>query len=74
MAASADNLSLDAILQKVLEAVPFQLTADGGVEEARRRFRELPRRPWHPDLHTQDIRIDGPAGPIPARVYWPPET
>ena len=74
MAASADNRSLDAILQKVLEAVPFQLTADGGVEEARRRLRELPRRPWHPDLHTRDIRIDGPAGPIPARVYWPPET
>lgn len=74
MAASADKRSLDAILQKVLDAVPFQLTADGGVEEARRRLRELPRRPWHPDLRTQDIRIDGPAGPIPARVYWPPET
>jgi acetyl esterase len=74
MAASADKPSLDAILQKVLEAVPFQLTADGGVEEARRRLRELPRRPWHPDLRTRDIRIDGPAGPIPARVYWPPET
>jgi acetyl esterase len=74
MAASADKRSLDATLQKVLEAVPFQLTADGGVEEARRRLRELPRRPRHPDLRTQDIRIDGPAGPIPARVYWPPET
>lgn len=47
---------MDAILQKVLEAVPFQLAVDGGVEEARRRLRE---------------QIEGPAGPIPVRVYWP---
>ena len=25
----------------------------------------------HPDLRVEDSRIDGPAGPIPIRVYWP---
>ena len=62
---------MDAILQKVLEAVPFQLTVDGGIEEARRRLRDLPRRPVHPDLRVENHQIDGPAGPIPIRVYWP---
>ncbi len=62
---------MDAILQKVLEAVPFQLTVDGGVEEARQRLRELPRRPVHPGLRVEDHHIDGPGGPIPIRVYWP---
>lgn len=62
----------DAILLKVLEAVPFQLTTDGGVEESRRRFRDLPRREVHPDVRTEGRTIDGPAGPIPIRVYWPP--
>lgn len=62
---------VDAILQKVLEAVPFQLTVDGGIEDARRRLRELPRRPVHPGLRVENREIDGPAGPIPIRVYWP---
>lgn len=62
---------MDAILQKVLEAVPFQLTVDGGIDEARRRLRELPRRPVHPDLRVENHQIDGPVGPIPVRVYWP---
>ncbi|WP_445170079.1 alpha/beta hydrolase [Mycolicibacterium sp. Dal123E01] len=62
---------VDAILQKVLEAVPFQLTVDGGIEEARRRLRDLPRRPVHPDLRVENLEIDGPAGPIPVRIYWP---
>lgn len=62
---------MDAILQKVLHAVPFQLTVDGGIDEARRRLRELPRGPVHPDLRVEDHHIDGPGGPIPARVYWP---
>jgi len=62
---------VDAILQKVLEAVPFQLTVDGGIEEARRRLRDLPRRPVHPDLRVENHEIDGPAGAIPIRVYWP---
>ena len=62
----------DAILLKVLEAVPFQLTTDGGVEASRQRFRDLPRRPVHPDVRTEERTIDGPAGPIPIRVYRPP--
>jgi acetyl esterase len=65
---------LDAILQKVLEAVPFQLTTEGGADAARQRFRELPRRPVHPQLRVEDRTIDGPAGPLPIRLYWPPET
>lgn len=65
---------MDAILQKVLEAVPFQLTVDGGIDEARRRLRDLPRRPAHPDLRVENHQIDGPAGPIPLRVYWPSDT
>jgi acetyl esterase/lipase len=59
-------------LQAVLEAVPFELTTDGGVEASRQRFRDLPRRPVHPDVRTEDRTIDGPAGTIPLRVYWPP--
>jgi len=62
---------VDAILQKVLEAVPFQLTVDGGIDEARRRLRDLPRVPVHPELRVENHQIDGPAGPIPIRVYWP---
>src|SRR6476661_8114626 len=62
----------DAILLKVLEAVPFQLTTDGGVEASRQRFRDLPRRPVHPDVRTEDRTIDGPKGPIPIRIYRPP--
>lgn len=65
---------MDDILQKVLEAVPFRLTVDDGVAAARRALRDLPRRPLHPDLRVQDRHIDGPAGPIPVRVYWPPES
>ncbi|HPX38339.1 MAG TPA: alpha/beta hydrolase [Mycobacterium sp.] len=62
---------IDAILQKVLDAVPFQLSVEDGISEARQRLRDLPRRPLHPDLRVEDHHIDGPAGPIPVRVYWP---
>ena len=48
----------DAILVKVLEAVPFQLTTDGGVEAARQRFRDLPRRSVHPDAAGKFV-LDG---------------
>jgi acetyl esterase len=65
---------LDAILQKVLEAVPLQLTTEGGAEAARQRFRDLPRRAVHPELRVEDRTIDGPASPLPIRLYWPPET
>ncbi|MCV7180008.1 alpha/beta hydrolase [Mycolicibacterium sphagni] len=68
---SLERPPVDPILQKVLDAVPFQLTIDGGIDEARRRFRDLPRRPAHPDLRVENHTIDGPAGPIPVRVYWP---
>jgi len=69
-----DTPPVDAILQKVLDAVPFRLTVNEGIEAARRGLRELPRRPMHPDLRVEDFRIDGPAGPIPIRVYWPDDS
>jgi acetyl esterase/lipase len=69
-----DTPPVEAILQKVQEAVGFRLTVNEGIEVARRGLRELPRRPMHPDLRVEDSRIDGPAGPIPIRVYWPDDT
>jgi acetyl esterase/lipase len=69
-----DTPPVDAILQKVLDAVPFRLTVNEGIEAARRGLRELPRRPMHPDLRVEAFRIDGPAGPIPIRVYWPDDS
>jgi acetyl esterase len=72
MSVAEEKPAVDAILLKVLEAVPFQLTTDGGVEAARQRFRDLPRREVHPDVRTEDRTIDGPAGPIPIRIYRPP--
>jgi acetyl esterase len=66
MSVAEEKPAVDTILVKVLEAVPFQLTTDGGVEEAsRQRFRDLRRRPVHPDVRTEDRTIDGPAGPDP---------
>jgi acetyl esterase len=73
MPASADKPAVDAILQKVLERVPFQLTTDGGPEAARQRFRDLPRKPVHQELRVEDRTVDGPAGPIAIRLYWPPD-
>jgi acetyl esterase len=70
----ASSTPLDAILQKVLEAVPFQLTSEGGPEAARQRFRDVPRRPVHPELRVEDHTVDGPAGPVPVRLYWPPDS
>ncbi|ORB28387.1 alpha/beta hydrolase [Mycolicibacterium parafortuitum] len=63
---------LDPVLQKVLEAFPFQLSTDGGPEAARQRFKDLPRGPVHPEVEAHDRTIDGPAGPIALRVYRPP--
>lgn len=71
MSVAEEKPAVDAILQKVLEAVPFQLTTDGGVDASRQRFRELPRREVYPEVRTEDRTIEGPAGPIPIRVYWP---
>jgi len=64
--------TVDPILLKVLDAVPFRLSVDGGVEEARRQLRDLPRRAFHPELRVQNRTIDGPVGPINIRIYWPP--
>jgi acetyl esterase len=71
MSVSGDKPAVDAILQKVMESVPFQLTTDGGVEEARRRFRDIPRAEVHPEVRSEDRVIDGPAGPIAIRIYRP---
>jgi acetyl esterase/lipase len=68
----APGPAIDPILQKVLDAVPFRLSADEGVDAARQRLRDLPRRSFHPELRVQDRSIDGPAGPIDLRIYWPP--
>lgn len=63
--------AIDPILLKVLDAVPFQLSLDDGVEAARQRLRDLPRRQFHPELRVEDRSIDGPDGPIRIRIYWP---
>lgn len=63
---------IDADLWKLLEQSPFQLTADGGIEEARRRLRQAPRRLVFPELRTDDLSIDGPGGAIALRVYRQP--
>ncbi|MBU9764893.1 alpha/beta hydrolase [Mycobacterium sp. TNTM28] len=52
--------------------MPFQLTTDIAVEEARRQFAEIPRPPVHPEVEVTDREVPGPAGPIPVRVYRPP--
>ena len=64
--------AIDPILQKVLDAVPFRLSAAEGVDAARRRLRDLPRREFYPELRVEKRSIDGPAGPINIRIYWPP--
>jgi acetyl esterase len=64
--------AIDPILQKVLDAVPFRLSTEDGIGAARQRFRDLPRRPLHPELRVQDRTIPGPAGSIAVRIYWPP--
>ncbi|MGE2716591.1 alpha/beta hydrolase [Mycolicibacterium litorale] len=71
MSVADEKPPIDAILRKVLDAVPFQLSVDEGVEVARRRLRDLPRREVHPEVHAQDRRIPGPAGDLPVRVYRP---
>ena len=71
MTASPDKPPIDDILQKVLDAVPFQLSVDRGIDEARRLLRELPRRPLHPEMRVENHHVDGPGGAIPIRVYWP---
>jgi acetyl esterase len=64
--------AIDPILLKVLDAVPFRFSLDDGVDAARQQLRDLPRRSFHPELRVQNRTIDGPAGPINIRIYWPP--
>lgn len=64
--------AIDPILLKVLDKVPFRMSPDEGVEAARQRLRDLPRREVHPELRVDNRSIDGPAGPIRLRIYWPP--
>lgn len=66
--------AIDALLQQVLDAVPFQLTTDGGVEAARARFRDLPRQPILPEVTARDLVLDGPGGALTIRVYTPPSS
>ncbi|MGH8918293.1 MAG: alpha/beta hydrolase [Actinomycetes bacterium] len=67
------RLGIDPILLKVLEAVPFRLSLDDGVQVARQQLRDLPRRPVHPQLRVEDRTVPGPTGAIPVRIYWPPD-
>jgi acetyl esterase len=67
-----EKLTIDPILLKVLDAVPFRLSTDDGIDAARQRFRDLPRRPVHTELRVEDRDIEGPAGPVGIRIYWPP--
>lgn len=68
---AAEKPAIDPILLKVLDAVPFQLSPDDGIDAARQRLRDLPRRAVHPELRVEDRTINGPAGPISIRIYWP---
>ena len=64
--------AIDAILQKVLDAVPYRLAPDDGIEAARKGFRDVRRRAVLPEVRSDDRTIPGPAGPIAVRVYRPP--
>ncbi len=70
--AADERPSIDPILQKVLDAVPFRLSTEDGIDAARQRLRDLPRRALHPELRVEDRDIRGPAGSIGIRIYWPP--
>lgn len=59
---------------KILDVVPFRLTLDDGVESARRTLRDLPRRPIHPEVISENRVIDGPGGDLPIRIYRPAGT
>src|ERR1700756_3751422 len=67
-----ESPEIDPILVKVLDAVPFRLSTDDGIDAARQRLRDLPRRPLHPELRVEDRDIQGPAGAMAIRIYWPP--
>lgn len=66
--------AIDPIVLKVLDAIPFRLTLDDGVEAARRAMRDLPHRPVHPEVPSEDRVIAGPGGDLPIRIYRPAGT
>lgn len=69
--------SLDSVLQQLLDATPFDLAPELGVDESRRRLHALRSQAVLPELRaarTENRRIDGPAGPIPIRIYWPEQS
>ncbi|SOJ54807.1 Carboxylesterase NlhH [Mycobacterium simulans] len=72
--AAAEKPDVDPILLKVLDAVPFRLSTDDGIDAVRQRLRDLPRRAVHPELRVEDRAINGPAGAIDIRIYWPPSS
>jgi acetyl esterase len=74
MPRSDEKPAVDAILQKLLDAAPFQLVGDDGVEAARKRLRDVRVPPeMLPDLRIADRTLDvGDEGAIAARIYWPP--
>jgi acetyl esterase len=74
MPGSDEKPAIDAILQKLLEAAPFQLVDDDGVEAARKRLRDV-RVPEEmlPDLRIEDRALDIAGDRAMAvRIYWPP--
>ena len=68
---------LDPILQRALQAFPYRLLGDEGVDDARRRLRELRARVPEdrlPKTRVDNRRLDiGPAGEIAVRIYRPLE-
>jgi|SRR5271165_524333 len=74
MPGSDEKPAIDAILQKLLDAVPFQLVTEDGVEAARKRLRDVRVPPeMLPDLRVEDrtLAIDDDRA-IALRIYWPP--
>ena len=66
MAESVDRPPIDPILHKVLEALPFQLTVDGGVETGSPAAEGTCRSgPLHQGHRVENHTIDGPGGRIP---------
>jgi len=64
--------AIDPILLKVLDAVPFRLSTEDGIDAVRQRLRDLPRRQVHRELRVEDRSINAAGGPIGIRIYWPP--
>lgn len=70
---------VDPLLKRALDAVPFQLLGDEGIESARRRLRELRARvpaALVPNTRFENRHLDvgvGVGGGVGVRIYWPPD-